>query len=224
VAVEIRPMPAALPEELVARYRRVSFPTLGHFVEEGAASSAIAPLFRPVKVVGRAVTVRIPAPDSTLVHYVMGLVGPGDVVVIDTGGNTRHAPVGEMVSLAARSRGAAGIVVDGPATDSVEIAAMGFPVFSRGLSVMTTKLYAIPQGGINVPVTCDGVVVRPGDLVLGDDNGVLFLTVETARALIERAEASDAREPETRRYLTEGGSLPERSGATRIVRERFGVR
>ena len=223
MAAEIRAMPAALPAELLARYANVSFPTLGHYIEEGATSSAITAVVRPVKMVGRAITVRTTAPDSTLVHKVMELAGPGDVVVIDTGGNTRHAPVGEMVALAAKCRGCAGIVVDGPATDTVEIRGMDFPVFSRGTSCMTTKLYGIPQGGINVPVTIDDVVVHPGDLVLGDDNGVLFLTLAVAEALIARAEENDAREPDTRRYLAEGGLLPERSAANRLIKERFNL-
>ncbi len=221
--IRIQPKPAPLPADLIERYRGVTPATVGHMIEAGAATPALAPLFRPVKLVGRAITVRITSPDSTLVHHVMDLIEPGDVLVIATGGNTRHAAIGEMTSLAARARGAAGVVIDGPATDIAEITRMQFPVFSKGTSPMTTKLYGIGDGSINEPITCDGVLVRPGDLVFGDDNGVIFLAPELAAALIDGAEQREAREPETRRYLEGGGSLPERSGANRLLRERFGL-
>lgn len=217
MGIQIRPMPPALSSTLRDDLIGVSFPTIGHFLEEGFVDPAIRAMVTPVKIAGRAVTVRITAPDSVLVHKVTELLEPGDVVVIDTGGDTRHAPVGEMVALAAKSRGAAGIVIDGVCTDIVEIREMQFPVFARGTSVLTTKLHGLNTGGINIPVTCGGVVVNPGDVVLGDDNGVLILHPDVAQSVIDRARASDAREPETRAFLRQGGSLPERTGANRIV-------
>jgi len=210
-------MPPALSGELREALAAVSFPTIGHFLEEGFVDPAIRAMVTPAKIVGRAITVRITPPDSVLVHKVTELLEPGDVVVIDTGGDTRHAPVGEMVALAAKERGAAGIVIDGVCTDIVEIRQMQFPVFARGTSVLTTKLHGLNSGGINIPVSCGGVVVNPGDVVLADDNGVLILHPDVAASVVERARASDSREPETRTYLRQGGSLPERTGANRIV-------
>lgn len=219
MAVEVGPMPAAIPDDLRRALAGVSFPTIGHFLEAGFVDPAIRAMVTPAKLVGRAVTVRITAPDSVLVHKATELLEPGDALVIDTGGDSRHAPVGEMVALAAHSRGAAAIVVDGVCTDIVEIREMGLPVFARGTSVLTTKLHGLPTGAINAPVVCGGVVVNPGDVVLADDNGVLVLAVETARGVVERARASDEREPATRAFLRGGGSLPERTGANRMVAE-----
>lgn len=210
-------MPPKLSDELREALSAVSFPTIGHFLEEGFVDPVIRAMVTPVKIVGRAITVRITPPDSVLVHKVTELLEPGDVVVIDTGGDTRHAPVGEMVALAAKERGAAGIVIDGVCTDILEIRQMQFPVFARGTSVLTTKLHGLNSGGINIPVSCGGVVVNPGDVVMADDNGVLILHPDVASSVVDRARTSDSREPETRTFLYQGGSLPERTGANRIV-------
>lgn len=217
VPVEINAAPAALPDALRRKLAGVSFATIGHLLESGFVDPAIHAMLCPVKVVGRAITVRITPPDSVLVHKVTELVEPGDVIVIDTGGDARHAPVGEMVALAAKSRGAAAIVIDGVCTDVVEIREMAMPVFARGTSLLTTKLHGLDAGGINVPVSCGGVVVFPGDIVLADDNGVLALSREVAAQVVDRARASDEREPATRVYLRDGGSLPERTGANAMV-------
>ncbi len=217
MAIAIHAMPETLPADLRAALGEVSFPTIGHFLEEGFVDPAIRAMVTPAKIVGRAVTVRTTAPDSVLVHKATELLEPGDALVIDIGGDTRHAPVGEMVALAARERGAVAIILDGVCTDIVEIRAMEMPVFARGTSVLTTKLHGLCFGAINAPVACGGVVVRPGDIVLGDDNGVLVLPVSIAQAVVGRARQSDDREPATRDYLRGGGSLPEWTGANRTV-------
>jgi 4-hydroxy-4-methyl-2-oxoglutarate aldolase len=217
VAIAIHPMPEALSADVRAALAAVSFPTIGHFLEEGFVDPAIRAMVTPAKIVGRAVTVRITPPDSVLVHKATELIEPGDALVVDTGGDTRHAPVGEMVALAVKERGGVAIVIDGVCTDIVEIRAIGMPVFARGTSVLTTKLHGLHSGAINAPVACGGVVVRSGDVILGDDNGVLVLPVAVAQVVVGRARRSDEREPETRDYLRDGGSLPELTGANRTV-------
>lgn len=223
MAIAIYPMPEALPADLRAALTEVSFPTIGHFLEEGFVDPAIRAMAAPAKIVGRAVTVRITAPDSVLVHKATELLEPGDALVIDIGGDVRHASVGEMVALAARERGGVAIVIDGVCTDIVEIRAMGLPVFARGTSVLTTKLHGLNSGAINAPVACGGVVVRPGDVVLGDDNGVLVLPVAVAQAVAGRARDSDEREPAIRAHVRGGGSLPELTGANRTVAALLGA-
>jgi 4-hydroxy-4-methyl-2-oxoglutarate aldolase len=223
VTIAMHPMPDSLPEDLRAALSEVSFPTIGHFLEEGFVDPAIRAMVTPAKVVGRAVTVRITAPDSVLVHKVTELIAPGDALVIDVGGDTRHAPVGEMVALAVKERGGVAVVIDGVCTDIVEIREMGLPVFARGTSVLTTKLHGLKAGSINAPISCGGVVVHPGDVVLADDNGVLILPVDVAASVVERAKASDEREPAMRDFLRGGGSLPERTGANRMAAELLGV-
>lgn len=185
----------ALDAELVRRLRSVSFPTIGHFLEEGFLDSGIRSLLRDVRVVGRAVTVRVSEADAYATNRALALLEPGDVLVVETGGDLAHAPVGAVTGCAAMCRGAAGVVVDGVVTDVVELRAVGLPVFARGTSVLTAKRIASPRSAVNVPVLCGGVMVNPGDVVMADDNGVLVLSADAAAAVVDVALATDLAEP-----------------------------
>lgn len=191
----MRSTQTTLDAELVQRLRSVSFPTIGHFLEEGFLDSGIRSLLRDVRVVGRAVTVRVAEADAYATNRALALLEPGDVLVIETGGDLAHAPVGAVTGCAAMCRGAAGVVVDGVVTDVVELRAAGLPVFARGTSVLTAKRIASPRSAVNVPVLCGGVMVNPGDVVMADDNGVLVLSVEEAAAIVDAALAADRAEP-----------------------------
>ena len=185
----------ALDAELVRRLRSVSFPTIGHFLEEGFLDLGIRSLLRDVRVVGRAVTVRVAEADAYATNRALALLEPGDVLVIETGGDLAHAPVGAVTGCAAMCQGAAGVVVDGVVTDIVELRAAGLPVFARGTSVLTAKRIASPRSAVNVPVLCGGVMVNPGDVVMADDNGVLVLSADEAAAVVDAALAADRAEP-----------------------------
>lgn len=211
------PTPPALDPDLVAKLERVSFPTLGHYLEEGFVDPEIRRQTGDRRVVGRAVTVRLTAQDSTALHHAAGWCEPGDVFVIDTGGDVRHAPVGEVLAAALSIRGAAGIVVDGVVTDLDEVEAFGIPVYARGTSVLTTKLLGVDAGGHNIAVTCGGVPVQPGDVVLADRNGVFIAAAATVAALIDTALDDDAEEPELVAQLRAGGRLGELTGATAML-------
>lgn len=215
--VRIGPTPPALDPVLLEKLGRVSFPTLGHYLEEGFADPGISRLTGSTRVVGRAVTVRTTSTDSTMLHHAAGLVEAGDVIVVDTGGDLRHAPLGEVVASALSFRGAAGAIVDGSATDLDEIAPLGLPVYARGLSMLTTKLHDIDAGGLNIPVVCGGVVVQPGDVVLADANGVLFASPAVLEALIDVALADDAEEPELVQALRDGARLGDLTGASATI-------
>ncbi|AXI78196.1 RraA family protein [Peterkaempfera bronchialis] len=212
--ITIRPMPAPLDPALVEKLARVDFPTLGHYLEEGFCTPELRRHAGEQRIVGRAVTVRITALDSTLLHHAAGIVAPGDVVVVDCGGDRRHAPLGEVVVNALAARGAAGAVVDGTCTDIDALRALGLPVFALGTSVLTTKLHGIDDGGLNVPVSCGGVTVQPGDVVLGDANGLLIAGPERLAAVIDTALADDAEEPDLIADLHRGGRLGDLTGAT----------
>ncbi|CAN7202527.1 RraA family protein [Arthrobacter sp. LjRoot78] len=180
---------------LADRLADVSYPTIGHFLEDGFLDPAIQSLLDGVKVAGRAVTVRIAGNDAFAMNRALLALHPGAVLVVDMSGDHRHAPVGAVTAAAALSRGAAGVVVDGVATDLAELRATGLPVFARGTSCLTTKRIHHDGSAVNIPVICGGVEVRPGDWVLGDDNGVIVLSPEALGAILDRALASDAAEP-----------------------------
>jgi len=217
MSIRIGASPAPLPTVLLEKLGRVSFPTLGHYLEEGFADPGIVRVAGAGRVVGRAVTVRTTATDSTMLHHAAGLVEQGDVIVVDTGGDVRHAPLGQVVATALALRGAAGAIVDGSATDIDEISPLGLPVHARGLSMLTTKLHDIDAGGLNVPIVCGGVVVAAGDVVLADANGVLFASVQVLESVIDIALADDAEEPDLIQELRGGGRLGELTGATSTV-------
>lgn len=216
-------IPTLLSEELKSKIERVSFPTLGHYLEDGFVDPEIHRVVGgSARVIGTAFTVRTTAADSTALHHAAGLIQPGQVLVIDTGGDRRHAPLGEVVAAQLVTRGAVGAVVDGVVTDVDEITGLGLQVHARGTSMLTTKLQGIDAGGINVPVTCGGAVVNPGDVVLADANGALVVPVEVLERLIDVALADDAEEPELIEQLRSGQRLGDLTGATAMVNELLG--
>lgn len=208
-------VPPVLSAELREKLERLSFPTLGHYLEEGFVEPAVRRVVDSgARTIGTAFTVRTTATDSTALHHAAGLVEPGHVLVIDTGGDACHAPLGEVVAAQLVVRGAAGAVVDGVVTDTDEIAELGLAVHARGTSMLTTKLHGIDAGGLNLPVTCGGAVVHPGDVVLADANGVLVVPLETLERIVDIALDDDAEEPELVDDLRGGKRLGDLTGAS----------
>lgn len=178
-----------LAPELIDRFRKISPSELGHALEFGFVNPEISLLdqSKAVYQVGTAITVRIPATDSTMVYKAMTYSQPGDILVIDMQGEKRHACWGEMTTLTAKRFGLGAVVVDGPNTDSQEIKELDFPVFSRGRSNLTTKIRGF-RGDVNVPIQCGGAVICPGDLILANNDGVMAVPFDFAEKLIEIAE------------------------------------
>ena len=200
-------MSVLLSEGLGAGLAAVSYPTIGHFLEDGFVDPAIRSLLDGVKVAGPAVTVRIADHDAYAMNRALLELYPGAVLVVDMSGDHRHAPVGAVTAAAATAQGAAGVVVDGVATDILELRATGLPVFARGTSSLTTKRVHSAGSAVNIPVQCGGVLVNPGDWVLADDNGVIVLSPEAAAEVLGRALASDAAEPALLARISSGEPL-----------------
>lgn len=205
------PMPDQIDPALVDELRGVCVSTLGHLRDDGFAKGLV-PNRRPVKFVGTAVTVRIPHLDSTAVHVAADLLRPGDVLVIDHSGDRERSSFGGLVSFTAKARGAAGAVIDGSINDHDETLAYDFPVFSRGFSPITTRILGL-EGAINVPVSVCGVVVRPGDVVFADSDGVAFLQPHEAVGLGALLSSKEQAEAPARDAIAAGGSIAEFSGA-----------
>jgi len=167
-------LPPQIDAALISLLEQAEPATIGHFLDFGFVDPAIRAQWQVPRIAGTAVTVRCAGTDSTIVHYALGQLRAGDVLVIDRAGDSRHAAVGGGVAFAARAAGARGIVVDGVATDIAEIRDYKVPVWARGLSTVTTKRL-FQQGEFCVPVAIGGVAVQPGDAILADENGVLVL-------------------------------------------------
>jgi 4-hydroxy-4-methyl-2-oxoglutarate aldolase len=173
-----------------------------------------------VRIAGTAVPIRVPGFDGTIIHYALGQVRPGDILVMDRCGDMRHAAFGGAACYAARCAGVAGIIVDGMVTDLGELRQYGVPVWARGPSAVTTKrLYQ--AGEFCVTISCGGVAVRPGDAILADENGVLVLPPDEIEAAANRAIGLQTAEKTTLARLTAGEKLPDITGVTAMLKEKM---
>jgi regulator of RNase E activity RraA len=214
----VNPLPAPVDPEMVALLARAEPATIGHFLDFGFVDPAIHALWQVPRIAGTAVTVRCAGNDSTIVHYALGQLRPGDVLVIDRFGDTRHAAVGGGVAFAARASGCVGIIIDGVATDIGEIRDYAVPVWARGLSAVTTKR-PFDNGEFCVPVSIGGVAVMPGDAILADENGILVLRPEQIAEAAPRAIAMQAAEAPRLREVAAGARLPELNGTNKRLAE-----
>lgn len=182
----IEKMPEQIAQVDLDLLSGVETATVGHWRLMGFMDRAIQPLLPGKRVVGTAVTLAIAGPDSTLLHHATGLLRPGDILVVDRLGDDKYACWGGGVTVAAKAAGAVAGIVDGPCTDLAEIQDSDFPMWSRGLSPITTRLYDL-GGGLNIPVSCGGAVVMPGDAILADESGVLVIPRDEVRAVSQEA-------------------------------------
>ncbi|MDQ2804851.1 MAG: RraA family protein [Pseudomonadota bacterium] len=213
---EIASTPAQISAEVVTLLEQAETATIGHWRHWGFVDRRVQPALRRRRVAGTAVTLAIPGPDSTLLHHALGLLRPGDILVVDRLGDDRHACWGGGVTVAAKAAGAKAGVVDGPCTDLEEIEASDFPMWCRGYAPITTRVYDL-GGRLNMPVSIGGVVVMPGDAVLCDDSGVLILPPAEAEGEARHAIEQQARGLATQDRVAKGEKLGELSGATAKV-------
>ena len=162
----------------------------------------LRPFHRGGRLVGTAFTVRTRPGDNLAIHRALELVGPGDVIVVDGGGDETRALVGEIMKTIAEYRGAAGYVIDGAIRDVAAFAASDFPCFAR--TAIHRGPYKSGPGEINVPVSIGGSVISPGDIVVGDEDGVVSFPAATAATLLEAVRAQIAREEDTLLAIREG--------------------
>ena len=212
----VNPMPAQLSGDLVALLEQCEVATIGHVLHSGFVDRDIRAVLPSKRIAGTAVTIRIPHADSTALHYLTKLLRPGDIVVIDRCGDTKHACWGGVVTHAMKNAGVKAGVIDGPATDFSEIVRVDMPMWCRGPSPITTKILGT-EGAINVPVSVGGQTILPGDAVLCDESGVVVLAPSTAEAYARRAIQMQENELVLLERLRKGEKLPDISGATAMV-------
>jgi len=161
----------------------------------GALHGRIQPLSPSMRFAGPALTVELRPGDNLMIHAALALAQPGDVIVVDGKGDLSSALMGEIMSQQAVALGVAAVVIDGAVRDSEAIRELGFPMFAAGLNPNgPTKSVA---GRLNHPISVGGVTVRPGDLVVGDADGVTVIEREKAAAMLPLAAEKVA--AETRR-------------------------
>jgi len=213
-----RDMPPQIEGALLERLAKVHTATIGHARTYGFMQPSIQPLSPGIRCAGTAVTLALPGPDATLLHHAMSLVRAGDVLVIDRCGDTRYACWGGIINQAAKARRLAGIIVDGPVTDPDELREQGVPIWHKGISAVTTQAVAV-GGHMNVPVSCGGVAVLPGDAVLADESGVLVLRAGEVAETAEYGINRQAKEPDIVRRILAGEPVADVSGAAARLRK-----
>ncbi|WP_284757013.1 RraA family protein [Agrobacterium sp. fls2-241-TYG-188a] len=210
-------LPAQIDPELRARFERVEVATIGHFRHRGFVRHSISPVVDIKQtLVGTAVTLAIPATDSTLLHHAVSFIRPGDFLFVDRLGDDRHACIGGGVAFAIKTAGAVGVVIDGPCTDVEEIVELGMPLWARGVSAITTRLNDL-GGSLNLPISCGNVPVMPGDIVVADASGILVIPTDEALDVLVEAEARQARAGRHKGKIEAGEKLGDLSGASRMV-------
>ena len=208
---EINPMPPQVDPTLLDLLLQCRTESIGHHRHWGLAHGSIAPALPGRRVAGTAVTVACPGHDSGMVAYAVGLLRPGDVLVIDRLGDNHNACGGGGTTLAAKVAGAAAVVIDGPSTGSSKFEEYDLPAWLRGYSPITCHPYG--QGGaINVPVCIGGAAVLPGYAVLADESGVLVLPPEDVRYLAEGALARQDGYPAIHERIRAGEKMTDISG------------
>lgn len=183
------------PAEVIAGFRAFDTPAISDLMNRlYAMELGIQTLTEPsLRLVGAACTVKTYPGDNLMVHKSLDIAEPGDVIVIDTSGSSMGAVLGDLVSTKARHREVAGFVVDGLIRDLAGIRALGdFPVFARGVTPIG-PLHRGP-GEINYPISAGGIVVNPGDVIVGDLNGVVVVPREIASDVLDRLNAQSRTE------------------------------
>lgn len=188
IGFEIHPRKRAVSSEFVEKFRSVPVANISDCMSRMTAGGArLRPMHNGSPLAGPALTVRTRPGDNLLVHKALELAQPGDVVVVDAGGDLTNAIIGEIMTTYAQSRGLAGIVINGAIRDCGTIRRSAFPVYAAG--VTHRGPYKDGPGEINGVISLDGMTIEPGDLILGDEDGLLSLPYDQVATLYEAAAA-----------------------------------
>lgn len=193
IGFRVLPVERRVPADLVQRYHDLPVANVSDAMNRMFAGGAtLRPMHGGGVLAGPAVTVKARPGDNLMLHRALDIARPGDVVVVDGSGDLTNALIGELMVAHAESRGLAGIVIFGAIRDAAAIRAGSFPVFAAGISHRGP--YKDGPGEVNVPIAIDGMVIHPGDLIVGDDDGLLAVGIDDAQAVYDKASAKHAAE------------------------------
>lgn len=189
--------------EQVARFRELPVANVSDSMNRMAAGGAnLRPMHREGVLAGPAVTVKCRPGDNLMLHYALDIAEAGDVIVVDAGGDLTNALIGEMMTAYAQKKGLGGIVVNGAIRDSKVIRESGFPVFAAGITHRGP--YKDGPGEINTPIALSGMVIEAGDLILGDDDGMVCVPFTEADGVYAKAKAKFDAEQAQLQAIAEG--------------------
>ena len=181
----------AVDHAIAHRYLEVPVANVSDCMARMTAGGArLRPMHGSGRMAGPALTVKTRPGDNLMVHKALQLAVPGDVIVVDAGGDLTNAIIGEIMVGDAMRRQLGGIVINGAIRDAAWIKVGSFPVFAAG--VTHRGPYKDGPGEINVPIAIDGMVIEPGDLIIGDDDGLLCVPYAETQALLDAANHKQA--------------------------------
>ena len=209
----INPCESGPAPDIVAAFRDIPVAAIGDSMSRNVGTLGLVAYHGRLDTVmcGPAVTVRVRPGDNLMIHKALMMVRPGDVLVIDGGADISQALVGGLMRTTCLARRLGGLVIDGAIRDRCEWAEEGMPVFARGHTHRGPTKDG--PGEINVPVSCAGMAVLPGDLIVGDADGVIAIPAREAARVLEAARAHLQKEAKIRAGNAAGTSDPERFDA-----------
>lgn len=181
----------------------------------GALDWRIKPLYPGMRVCGPALTVRCTPGDNLMLQAAISIAQPDDVLVVDAGSNPEQGGLGEVLTTACLARGIAGMVINAAVRDGPAIRDKGFPVFALGLSMKGTVKETL--GEVNHPVVVGGIHIRPGDIVCGDDDGVVLVRPEEAEEVAAKSREREDKETRFMKELEAGGDVLEVLGMSKVL-------
>jgi 4-hydroxy-4-methyl-2-oxoglutarate aldolase len=208
-----------VPMTLARQYKKLSSATVYEASGgKGALSTGIKPIASDMVVCGSAVTVKLRPGDNLMLHKAIYVAQAGDVIVADAEGFTESGAWGEIMAVAAQQRGIAGLVFNGAIRDSQAIINLGFPVFCKALCIKGTEKNSL--GWINHPLIIDNVTIHPGDLVLGDRDGIVVVKCVDAAEVLQNSIAREEKEKSLKARLNRGESTLDILGFADILKAR----
>lgn len=194
--------PKSEHSDLIDAFAKSSTSIISDNLSRLPGAVGLRPFYKGTTMAGSAITVRTASGDNLFIHKALDLLQPGDVVVVDGGGDLTRALVGEIMTAIAAKRGAAGMVIDGAIRDAGVLMTSSFPCFAR--TAIHRGPYKNGPGAINVPVVVGGMVVSPGDIVVGDEDGVVAFPREGAAELLQAVQQQERREAEILQSIANG--------------------
>lgn len=184
-SLKIRQPQRRVSAENIARYREIPSAVIGDcMLRLQAAGAAVRPMYSGEKsLAGPAYTVKTRPGDNLFVHKAIDLAQPGDIIVVDAGGHLDNAIVGEMMLTHAETRKLGGVIIYGAIRDVGHVSKHSFPVFASGVTLRGP--FQSGPGHVNVPIAVGGMVIEPGDLLIGDDDGVICVPFEDVEPLYD---------------------------------------
>jgi len=173
--------------------------------KRGAMSSEIKPISNGLKICGQAITVKCSPGDNLMLIKAISMAEKGYVIVADMGNIKDSGPFGEVLAVECVTKVIAGLVTNGSIRDSKEVKELNFPVFCTSFSVVGTSKASL--GLINHPISCGNVIVNPGDIILGDDDGVVVIPIDEAEEILKQAKLRVEKENKVMSQLRNGQSL-----------------